>query len=69
MPESELYNNGAFVSSANFVGHKSLSIIIFSLFLAMLIEQSESWNGNSVQPKFRRQFFYSQLPYSAMNKT
>ena len=69
MPESELYNNGAFVSFANFVGHKCLSILISLFFLAMLIEQSEGWNRISVQPKFRRQFFMYQLPYSAINKT
>ena len=57
MPESELYNDGAFVSFVNFIGHKCLSSIIFSLVLAMLIEQSDSWNGISAQPKFRRQFF------------
>ena len=35
-------------------------------FLAMLIEQSEGWNRISIQPKFRRQFFVYQLPYSAV---
>ena len=47
MPESELYNNGAFVSFASFVGHKCLSITIFSLFLVMLIDRGLEWDFSS----------------------